>query len=431
MTNSHHICNVAGDLELVVRERDYDQGATHDGRRPLKETATIRVSRACVQRATSLLDTKAANHGEQDGVHLVIDDESITAVKVWMDVLHRNVPQDENISIEDVWWAIHFGNKYLLNRKEGAELSHENDEDEDEDALKPAKDMSCLAGWFTRFYTKHEKYFKMTKANDTPRAFLVLAPAYWFDCPQIFHDITNHIAYNTACSIENRNPTRKTDRYMRGVPNRMLSQLSAARGSQRTRLDKWLPHVLAPCEDHAGECLDVMIFSHKKSLLLTGIQSLFSLIDHKRTLNELLNHLDKYQFVLAPVKPRYSGQEINPWWSKDLCRRCTGHRLVDQAEYLTSNVLSASKRVRRNFGGLCLDCMHKFKTYGDHSDYFMHDRHGHYDRGCRVKHGQPTWYFSYMGRKELMLRHQGQRAEERREKNKGRQVRGRALQKDV
>lgn len=36
------------------------------------------------------------------------------------------------------------------------------------------------------------------------------------------------------------------------------------------------------------------------------------------------------------------------------------------------------------------------------SDYWTHAERREYDDGCRIKHGQPTWYFSFMGRKEKM-----------------------------
>ncbi|KAI0115833.1 hypothetical protein GGR51DRAFT_502229 [Nemania sp. FL0031] len=416
MEGPNYGCRVGGDLELIVRERDYDQVAAQDGRRQLKKSVVMMASRACIQRYTSLLDTKAANHGRQEGSRLIIDNESIVAVKVWMEVFHRQTPHDMNITIRDVWWAIHFGNKYLLERKEGAELT--NQDVEDEDALKPAKNMSLLSDWFTRYYNIHEKYFKGKDDRGKLRAFSVLAPAYWFDCPQIFLDITRHIAYNTAGHIENDNPTKCIDQYMRGVPNRALSQLSAARGSQRGRLEKFLPHASPPCLNHEGQCLDVIVFSHKQSLLKTGIKSLFSLADRKRTLNELLDNLDEYEFSLTIINTgsHHSNGPVTPLWSTKLCRDCTGIPLARKAESLTSGVLAASRSVRKNFGGLCLDCMHKFKTEGDDDDYFRHDEPGKHDQGCRVEHGQPTWYFSYMGRKELMLRHQGRLAEERRKK---------------
>ncbi|RYC59811.1 hypothetical protein CHU98_g6385 [Xylaria longipes] len=386
MATSHFVCHAGGDLVLLVKERNYEQGVSQDDRRPLKKTTAITVSRACVQRYTSLLDTNAVNHGKQEGAYLVINDESVTAVRVWMDVLHRTTPQDGDIDIRDVWWAIHFGNKYLLDRKRGAELENENDEDD----LKPSKDMSLLAGWFTRYYTRREKYFQETGADGKLKLFSVLAPAYWFDCPQIFHGATRYIAYNTTGPIENHNPTKNYDQYMRGVPDRVLC-----------------------------ECLDVMTFFHKRSLLDTGIKSLFSLADRKRTLNALLDDLDKYKFVLTKISRQFSWERIDPSWSTALCQTCE-HYLDDAAEGLAAEVLSASSRVRKNFDGLCLDCMHKFKTGNDDSDYFAHDKHGDHDRGCRVRHGQPTWYFSYMGRKELMLRHQDERAAERKRRKRER-----------
>lgn len=37
-------------------------------------------------------------------------------------------------------------------------------------------------------------------------------------------------------------------------------------------------------------------------------------------------------------------------------------------------------------------------------DYWCHASLGvHWDHGCRVKHQQPTWYFSFMGRKQKMV----------------------------
>ncbi|KAI1203197.1 hypothetical protein F5X97DRAFT_160741 [Nemania serpens] len=414
MANLRYVCDAAGDLELLVRERDYDEGVGEDGKAPLRKTATIKVSRACVQRYTSLLDVEAANHGKwEGGGRLVIDDESIAAVRVWMGALHRREPRDGwgEIDISDVWWAIHFGNKYLLDRKQGAELGEDADEEEEE-ALKPGKDMSLLADWFSQFYAEHEKSLKGTIVDGKPWEFSVLAPAYWFDCPQIFHNVTKYIAYNTVGSIENFKPTGKHDVYMRGVPERVLFQLSAARASQRTRLEKQLPVVSAPIQRHKDECLDVMIFSHKRSLLNTGIKSLFSLADRKRTLTALLDDLDDYEFALVTIQRRHDP------WSSALCEDCRDG--LGEARYqLRADVLRASRRVRTNFGGLCLDCMHKFKHGGndDDDDYFAHDKPGNHDRGCRVRHGQPTWYFSYMGRRELMVQHQAQRAEERKKKN--------------
>ena len=60
-----------------------------------------------------------------------------------------------------------------------------------------------------------------------------------------------------------------------------------------------------------------------------------------------------------------------------------------------------------NFDGLCLDCMdHGHPKTGDVDlDYYNHHLVEDYSRGCRVSHGQSTWYYSFLQRKELMDRY--------------------------
>lgn len=37
-------------------------------------------------------------------------------------------------------------------------------------------------------------------------------------------------------------------------------------------------------------------------------------------------------------------------------------------------------------------------------DYWRHEEDEKWDDGCRISHGQPTWYFSFMGRKEKQIK---------------------------
>lgn len=68
------------------------------------------------------------------------------------------------------------------------------------------------------------------------------------------------------------------------------------------------------------------------------------------------------------------------------------------------NVAEARARVASYFDGLCLDCMDrsKPKTGDTDKDYWQHNDLSEDDiiQGCRFVHKQPTWYFSFMGRKE-------------------------------
>lgn len=75
-----------------------------------------------------------------------------------------------------------------------------------------------------------------------------------------------------------------------------------------------------------------------------------------------------------------------------------------QLKLKSSQTEQVKNEVQNNFHGLCLDCMDA--TRGDvHKDYWEHDMREKWDASCRIKHGQATWYFSFMGRREDMKRH--------------------------
>jgi len=65
-------------------------------------------------------------------------------------------------------------------------------------------------------------------------------------------------------------------------------------------------------------------------------------------------------------------------------------------------VESVQTEGRAYFDGLCLDCMDlsNLKTHDEDSDYWYHRTIEVWDRGCRIRHGEPTWYFSFMGRRD-------------------------------
>lgn len=46
------------------------------------------------------------------------------------------------------------------------------------------------------------------------------------------------------------------------------------------------------------------------------------------------------------------------------------------------------------------------KTGDSDEDYWFHDQMKYWDNGCKFRHGQPTWYFSFMGRRDMMLKFQ-------------------------
>ena len=69
-----------------------------------------------------------------------------------------------------------------------------------------------------------------------------------------------------------------------------------------------------------------------------------------------------------------------------------------------ADIEAMRKKVETYFDGLCMTCMDRSMTKlkDQKSDYWYHAAMDDDDwvKGCDFTHGEPTWYFSFMGRKE-------------------------------
>ena len=106
-------------------------------------------------------------------------------------------------------------------------------------------------------------------------------------------------------------------------------------------------------------------------------------------MNEILDCLEKFKFE---AKPSACG----------VCRRDYNGPIEETVKF-----------VRYYFDGLCLDCLDrsKPKSKDPDMDYWRHNelKEHQWVTGCRVRHKQPSWYFSFMGRKEDRDRFMGRR----------------------
>ena len=100
----------------------------------------------------------------------------------------------------------------------------------------------------------------------------------------------------------------------------------------------------------------------------------------KTPTNEILDRLEDFNFEAKP----------------SACGTCRG-------DY-KGRVTRIEDYVRRYFNGLCPGCLDrsKPKLRDIDMDYWRHHKLKESDRitGCRFPHKQPTWYFSFNGRKE-------------------------------
>lgn len=164
------------------------------------------------------------------------------------------------------------------------------------------------------------------------------------------------------------------------IDNLVTEQMNAARGRLKTIVFNPLyapikTLLLANCK-----CSDGVASAYQRALLATNSWPLEEL-GNKKPMAYLLGKLSTFTFETP----------------SNACMAC--HK--DYKDIVSSVVTKATGY----FDGLCLDCMDasNTKTGSTDTDYWLHNKLTEEEIvcGCRVKrHGQPTWYFSFMGRKE-------------------------------
>ncbi|KAI1078483.1 hypothetical protein F5B20DRAFT_582399 [Whalleya microplaca] len=386
----------SGDLVLSVVELDH-RIFGEGGRHPIKKTRELRVSSAKIEEHTNILDIAPEKKERR-----IIHDESIKAVRLWMDTFHGN-GISYRIDIKMIWAAIRFGQKYLKTRKRAVER-----------------------------YVTIRLFRKDWSDIKEAELLQLLSPAYWFDCGKLFGEITKALVYqSTGYLTENYNPTKFMDEHMMRVPDPVIRQLQAAKGNLR---------------------LQIHPYSFMKSLIDSGSFPVNSQQNRKKSVNDFLSCIRAFKLEVVKIEvPRIDGKEwkliqenisvlaetsrsnddvaksndvsrdrndtpktasatdnqrqaSGPKFSSEACNRC--ENWLARSSTLEWKVHKLAGEIERKFDGLCLDCMHKFKTGDEDCDYWEHARLRQYDHGCRFKHGQPTWYFSYMGRRETMNKFQ-------------------------
>ncbi|TGO61733.1 hypothetical protein BCON_0025g00610 [Botryotinia convoluta] len=184
-----------------------------------------------------------------------------------------------------------------------------------------------------------------------------------------------------ADHVQEANPSRHRHLHL---PSRVMSSLNGARGSLRVKLLKgvfdpidWFIHQLCSCKE-------VSSFAYLTGLSKMEIWPIESA--GKKSIQDILNSFDKFVCTI-PEKA---------------CMRCRAHL----------NSISINRirnEIQSNFHGLCLDCMHNSSEGSDKAFiYYQNNLCKCYDRSCRLSHGQSSWYWSNMGKKEDMQAHQEQ-----------------------
>lgn len=159
--------------------------------------------------------------------------------------------------------------------------------------------------------------------------------------------------------------------------------INGARGTLRGKLIRGLFDPVSAFLKASCDCKEKALFAYNMGVSKTGIWPLYE--HHKKSVQEIL---DSKGFVNFECKV-----------PEGACFSCT--------TYCNPAVVAGVRRtVQEHFDGLCLDCMTRTKSGSVDEDYWDHDKDKAWSRGCSISHDQPTWYFSFMGRKTDMERHQ-------------------------
>ncbi|KAL8665975.1 MAG: hypothetical protein Q9168_007591 [Polycauliona sp. 1 TL-2023] len=345
-----------GDLLVEVIEWDYDIKWT-DNEPIVRGTQNFWVSRQVLKDHSHVFTTMLAGHfKEANETTLKIQDNSIPAMEIWFQVIHK-VKVNLGVSIHAMWHIAKAGKKYGF-------------------------DPVLMTDWFAEWYERQpldswdDEYL-----HDEPRRYpdprCLLYPCFHFDHWEGFRRITKFVAYRYTHHIMEVNPTRHRDLHL---PQRVIQQLNAAKGRLRTILHRDLYEPNEKLLNARCRCKAESLWGWEKALTVCEVWPLEK-VAQLESMHTILDRLTKFNYDAAP----------------DACRGCRQdyRKIVGKARSHTQGY----------FTGLCLSCMDESKdlTGDEDADFWrMGSKNESFIVKCpRVgRHSQPMWWFSYMGQKQ-------------------------------
>ncbi|KAJ6137983.1 hypothetical protein N7471_004469 [Penicillium samsonianum] len=321
------------------------------------KTALFHVDRSKLIESSAYFQSMFASQWERAENHKpTLRGDTIKGMEVMLGSIHGVDIEPDSVSVADVWYTIKACNKYLLDPKK-------------------------LMGWFVRWIKWIDKNKPARWENwDFNRQ--LLFPCHFFDHAKAFQHISKRLVYITPGHITEMAPTDSPSFEPMHMPAIVMQQLNAARGRLRTILQRSLFEDVNVAIDHARcACAARNIFFYMRELHRIGVRPLDSDI-HKNSVRDILDRLESFDDDQMANSDPLSMQR---------CEACS-HSWKRTVEH-------ARRQVESYFDGLCLDCMQNHPD--ENSEYWnLGTTRYVYDKTCRISHGEPTWYFSFMGRRD-------------------------------
>lgn len=177
--------------------------------------------------------------------------------------------------------------------------------------------------------------------------------------------------------------------------------MNAARGRLRNVLHNGLfEHAANMLRYATCECKEKTFFEYFRELESIKVWPLENTMKH-RSIDDIISNLRGFNAsnVTAHLEKEGSTDADNADNLDTLGRMCMCRKVNWKAI-----VSSTADTVTVYFHGLCLDCMSVSKALREGRDpdheYWASGRQKKWDSKCRISHDEPTWYFSFMGRRE-------------------------------
>ncbi|KAL8927226.1 MAG: hypothetical protein Q9208_002402 [Pyrenodesmia sp. 3 TL-2023] len=281
--------------------------------------------------------------------HVVLEDDNLSAVEIWLRVLHdKETQRSYTVAVSVLRHLIILADKYII------------------------EDLSPVCTWFEEWFDRWDTIHR----GSTPGVNAVrelLYPTWRLNHATAFARVTKFLAYEDSGHVTESYP--RDDGTHLHLPPRIIQQLNAAKGRLRNILNQHLLDVTKELFKANCRCKEKAFFGYGKALYKVNVwppdtEAL------RNSIHTITDRLAKFHFTAAPGS----------------CRSC--------AKNYNGIVSNACSYTLSYFDGLCLDCMDMTKTENDNKDYWRHNEQKEWDKECRATHGEPTWYFSFMGRKE-------------------------------
>ncbi|PYH65897.1 uncharacterized protein BO88DRAFT_418063 [Aspergillus vadensis CBS 113365] len=300
---------------------------------------------------------------ESGSQRITLEEDNCTGMEVLLRSLHGtldDMPLD-SVTVAGTWHVIKSCDKYNVDQK-------------------------SLSSWF-KAWGEHERQKQINIDNCIRFSRELMYPCFVFDNAPAFQAVTRKLVYGCVGHITEHNPT---DILRMHLPPRIIQQLNAARGRLRNILHRELHNEVAAILQYGDcRCKELTVFEYLRELTRIDV---WPLEESMRT-DSIKKMLERLRLFDAKNMRTYTNPntgQVQP------CHRCN--------KAWGAIVGRAANTVAKYFDGLCLDCMDLSKDLqsdGDRDeDYWKHNDMQKWDTGCRVRHGEPSWYFSFMGRRE-------------------------------